>query len=118
MTNTENNHKKDIFFENAEFNKKIIDILPGAFHLYHVTKEGIFLKRWNKIHVTEMGYSDKELWNINASVFLTEKEFIRVEKAIRQVFVKGWNDIHTTQQVNTYPITYRVMHCILMEKHI
>lgn len=64
--------------------------------MYHIANEGIFLKRWNKKFATELGYSDQELWNISISVFFTKKEFIRVEKAIREVFVKGWNDIHST----------------------
>jgi DNA-binding CsgD family transcriptional regulator len=96
MTNTENNTKKDSLFESTDFNKKIIDSLPGIFYLYHVTNEGIFLKRWNKKFVTELGYSDQELWNTSASVFCTKKEFIRIEKAIREILVKGWNDIHST----------------------
>ena len=96
MTNTEYNHKKDNLFESTDFNKKIIDSLPGIFYLYRVTNEGIFLKRWNKKFATELGYSDQELWNISVSVFFTKKEFIRVEKAIREVLVKGWNDIHST----------------------
>ena len=87
---------KDNFFESTDFNKKIIDSLPGIFYIYHIANEGIFIKRWNKRFVTELGYSDQELWNINVSVFFTKKEFIRVENSIRDILVKGWNDIHST----------------------
>ena len=80
MTNTKNNHKKDNLFESTDFNKKIIDSLPGTFYLYHIANEGIFLKRWNKKFASEHGYSDQELRNISVSVFFTKNEFIRVEK--------------------------------------
>jgi len=96
MTNTKNNHKKDNLFESTDFNKKIIDSLPGTFYLYHIANEGIFLKRWNKKFAAEHGYSDQELRNISASVFFTKNESIRVEKKIREILVKGWNDIQST----------------------
>ncbi len=96
MTISKNKHYKDILFDSPNFNKKIIDSLPGIFYFYHVTKEGVFLKRWNKKHVTELGYSDQELLNISGSIFYTEKEFTRIKKTIEHIFIKGWNDIHTT----------------------
>lgn len=96
MTYTENNQKKDNLFESTDFNKKIIDSLPGTFYIYHIANEGIFLKRWNKKFASEHGYSDHELWNVSASVFFTKNEFTRIEKAIREILVKGWNDIHST----------------------
>ena len=81
---------KDNLFKSIEFNKKIIDSRPGIFYLYHVAKEGIFLKLWNKKFAAELGYSNQELWNKSASAFCSKKEFIRIEKAIRQIFVEGW----------------------------
>jgi len=95
MTNTEKNQKEGNFFDSTDFNNKIIDSLPGIFYLYHVSNEGIFLKRWNKKFVTELGYSDQELWNKSASDFCTKKEFIRIEKAIREIFEKDWGDVHS-----------------------
>jgi len=86
---------KDNLFKSIEFNKKIIDSLPGIFYLYHVAKEGIFLKLWNKKFAAELGYSNQELWNKSASAFCSKKEFIRIEKAIRQIFVEGWKDVHS-----------------------
>ena len=95
MTDIENNQKEDNFFESTDFNKKIIDSLPGIFYFYHVVNGEIILKRWNKKFATELGYSNQELKDVNVSLFFTKNEFIRVEKAIKEVFVKGWNEIHS-----------------------
>ena len=65
MTNSENNHKKEMLFESNHFNQKLIDSLPGIFYFYHITKGDVILKRWNKKHVTELEYSDQELLNIS-----------------------------------------------------
>ncbi|MBE9490250.1 MAG: hypothetical protein IMY67_08165, partial [Bacteroidetes bacterium] len=46
-------------------------------------------------HATDLGYTDKELLNISASVFFRKEEFPKIKEAIKMIFERGWNEIYT-----------------------
>jgi len=79
----------------SEFAERIINSLPGIFYLYEKVGDQLLLKRWNKNHETDLGYSSEDLLNKRGSSFFTKKEFKRVAKEIEQVFIKGTSQITT-----------------------
>ena len=83
-------------FDSLDLSNKIINSLPGIFFLYHVTTDGVFLKLWNKKHIIETEYSEKELWNFNAADFFDTNDFDRIKVEIENVFKRGWSEISAT----------------------
>ncbi len=87
---------KDKLFINAkEFSNKLINSLPGIFYLYEKVNGKFYLKRWNDNFELNIGYSSKELFNMQPYQFFTKNEFMRVEKAIMQVFETGVSQIYS-----------------------
>ena len=77
------------FFNGKDFNIKLINSLPGHFYMYEKVGDKFFLRRWNKNHETSLGYAKEELLNIQPHQLFTEKEYIKVEKSINQLFSTG-----------------------------
>ena len=75
---------------------KIINSLPGIFYLYKKVGNDFLLKRWNRNHVTELEYSDRELLNMRPSQFLLKKEAFNLKYGIQEVFEKGSAQINLT----------------------
>ena len=77
------------------FASRLLNSLPGIFYLYENVNDKIFLKKWNNNHVTELGYSDEELYNMDGSKFFSKKEYRKIEKKIAELFVTGSSQIRT-----------------------
>lgn len=81
--------KEKLFINAKEFSNKLINSLPGIFYLYEKIDGDFFLKRWNDNLESQLGYSEKELLNMQPYQFFTKKEYRKVEKAIMQIFTTG-----------------------------
>lgn len=68
------------------FIDKILNSLPGIFYLYEKSGDTFFLKRWNKNHVTLLGYSDDELLNKRPGDFFDEENVTIIEKGLTDIF--------------------------------
>ncbi len=77
------------FFNAKDFNSKLINSLPGIFYVYEKVGDDFFLKRWNNNLEFNLGYLGDELLNMQPHQLFTEKEFIKVKKAIKQIFSTG-----------------------------
>jgi len=85
---------KDRLFVNAkEFSNKLINSLPGIFYVYEKVGDKFFLKRWNKNLESNLGYSGKELLNMQPYQFFTKKDYVKVEQAIMEIFTNGTTQI-------------------------
>jgi len=73
----------------SRFANKIINSLPGIFYIYEKVDDQYFLKRWNDNHVSKLKFSNKELLNMQPYQFFSEKEYKKVDRAIKQIFTKG-----------------------------
>ena len=86
----------------SEFAEKIMNSLPGIFYLYEKVGNQLLLKRWNKNHETDLGYSNEELLNKYGSSFFTKKEFRRIAKGIEQVFIKKICLVDYNKQIRSW----------------
>lgn len=68
------------------FIDKILNSLPGIFYLYEKSGDTFFLKRWNKNHVTLLGYSDDELLNKRPEDFFDQENVTIIEKGLTDIF--------------------------------
>jgi len=73
----------------SRYADNIINSLPGIFYLYEKVADQYFLKRWNDNHVSKLKFSNKELLNMQPYQFFSEKEYKKVDRAIKQIFTKG-----------------------------
>ena len=89
MNQTEIELKERLFINAKDFSNKLINSLPGIFYVYEKVGYKFFLKRWNDNLETNLGYSGEELLNMQPYQFFTKKEYIKVEKAIMQIFTSG-----------------------------
>ena len=81
--------KDRLFFNAKEFSNKLINSLPGIFYVYEKEGDKFFLKRWNKNLESNLGYSGKELLDMQPYQFFTKEDYLKVEQAIMQVFTTG-----------------------------
>jgi PAS domain S-box-containing protein len=58
---TRKQREAEILYEKS-FSEKLLDSLPVIFYLYD---KDLRLRRWNRLHVEELGYSDEELEGFN-----------------------------------------------------
>ena len=101
--------KKRLFINAKTFSNKLINSLPGIFYLYEKTDDKFYLKRWNNNLESNIGYSAEELFNMQPYQFFTKAEFVRVGKAIMQIFKTGETQIHShiiTKKGNQIPYFY------------
>jgi len=89
MNQAEFELKEKLFLNAKNFNKKLIDNLPGIFYLYEKIDDKFFLKKWNKNYTNDLGYTDDELLNVQPLKFFSEKEYKKAEEAIAQIFTAG-----------------------------
>lgn len=68
------------------FIDKILNSLPGIFYLYEKSGDTFLLKKWNKNHVTLLGYSDDELLNKRPEDFFDEENVTIIEKGLTDIF--------------------------------
>ncbi len=68
------------------FIDKILNSLPGIFYLYEKSGDTFLLKKWNKNHVTLLGYSDDELFNKRPEDFFDEENVTIIEKGLTDIF--------------------------------
>jgi DNA-binding CsgD family transcriptional regulator len=68
------------------FIDKILNSLPGIFYLYEKSGDIFLLKKWNKNHVTLLGYSDDELLNKRPEDFFDEENVTIIEKGLTDIF--------------------------------
>ena len=85
--------KDRLFFNAKEFSNKLINSLPGIFYVYEKVGDKFFLKRWNKNLESNLGYSGKELLNMQPYQFFTKKDYVKVEQAIMEIFTNGTTQI-------------------------
>jgi len=78
---------KDFF--GSGFGDDLINCLPGIFYLYEKIDNQYLLKRWNNNHVKEIGFSDKELFNMNVHQFFSREEYKKINRAIIHIFKSG-----------------------------
>lgn len=78
---------KDFF--GSGFGDNLINCLPGIFYLYEKIDNQYLLKRWNKNHVKEIGFSDKELLNMHVLQFFRRQEYKNINRAVNHIFKTG-----------------------------
>ena len=84
------NLQENQFINSKEFNNILINNLPGIFYLCEKVDDKFYIKRWNDNFETKLGYSKGELLNMQPyQTFANKKEYEKVEKAIRQIFITG-----------------------------
>ena len=82
--------QENLFLNTKEFNNILINNLPGIFYLCEKVDDKFYIKRWNDNFETKLGYSKGELLNMQPyQTFANKKEYEKVEKAIRQIFITG-----------------------------
>ena len=100
--------QEKLFVNTKEFNNILINKLPGIFYLCEKVGDKFYIKKWNDNFETKLGYSKGELLNMQPyQTFTNKKEYAKVEKAIRQIFVIG--SAQVTAMFNTkngQPIPY------------
>jgi len=89
MNQAEIQLKEKLFLNAKNFNNKLINSLPGIFYLYEKIDDKFFLKKWNHNYTTDLGYPEDEILNMQPHQFFSKDEYIKVEKAIMQIFVSG-----------------------------
>ncbi len=99
--------KEKLFLNAKNFNNKLIDNLPGIFYLYEKIDDEFYLKKWNKNFISDLGYPDDELLNMQPHQFFTETEYKKVKVKIAQIFTTGSGKIETyTTHKNGKQIPY------------
>ena len=82
--------KKNLFLNTKEFNNILIDKLSGIFFLCEIIDSKFYINRWNSNFETVLEYTPEELLNMQPhQIFTNKKEYEKVEKAIRQIFMTG-----------------------------
>jgi PAS domain S-box-containing protein len=89
MNQAEIQLKEKLFINAKNFSNKLINSLPGIFYLYQKKGDNFFLKRWNDNLELSLGYTKEELYDMQPFQFFSEKEYMKIEKAINQIFTTG-----------------------------
>ncbi len=71
------------------FTNALLDSVPGLVYLYNGNGQ---LLRWNKKHVTQTGYPNKELKNKPIESWFDDKNFKIIKKGIEDVQIKGYGE--------------------------
>ncbi len=70
--------------------KAIFDSIPGYLYVYDERGK---LIRWNKKHETMTGYSSEELSGMTLDKWFDQKDLVRVNEAVQDVFKKGYGEV-------------------------
>jgi len=72
--------------QEKQFSEEILKALPGVFYMFD--KTGTFI-RWNEHFKYVTGYSDEELVQRQGPDFFLGEDRLRIDKAIKRVFIDG-----------------------------
>jgi formate hydrogenlyase transcriptional activator len=97
---------------------KILNQLPGTFHIWDDTPE---LIRRNKKHDEITEYSEEDYRNMSPMDFFDEKERAKVEAALEQVFIDGETTLEATLVTKSgkkIPHVYSALRTTIAEKPV